>query len=84
MDMRRGESLAERGEEPQIPAGLMLPASYLILPSSPPLFSLTSFYLFFPSQNLFHYPLFSILLLFFSYSFLKPLRQLCRKQFEIP
>ena len=26
----------------------------------------------------------SILLFFFSYSFLKPLRQLCRKQFETP
>ena len=37
MDMRRGGSPAERGEEPQIPAGLMLPASHLILPSSPPL-----------------------------------------------
>lgn len=28
--------------------------------------------------------LFSILFFFFSYSFLKPLRQLCRKQFETP
>ena len=38
MDMRRGESLAGGGgEEPQIPAGLMLPAGYLPLPSSPPL-----------------------------------------------
>ena len=37
MDMRQGESLAEGGEEPQIAAGLMLPAGYLPLPSSPPL-----------------------------------------------